>query len=299
MRDYVEHLMRPCTLRGLTAALVLVALPAGAATIDPASPTTGWTEISYPLLLPDYSDDQRTGISEADIVGDAGNPAFYTAFDDAGTPSTTDGNIAFRVRIGADKNPSGFSQFMGVGLDADLDGAIDLFLAVENSGNPDRVAIYDTGTGANTSPDTTSIDSSYLFSYSLSVANYDFQAVTATSDPTATSFDVDGDGDTDHFLTWVVPFADVLTALAAQSITGIDEDSTLRYVLGSSTQSNSLNQDLGGPNGGTNSTDTWEVLGAISNPISASGTPVSTPEPDTAALLSLGLVALAVHRRKR
>jgi hypothetical protein len=51
------------------------------------------------------------------------------------------------VRVGADKNPSGFDRFVGVGLDANLDGALDLFLAVDNSGNPDRVGIFDAAAG--------------------------------------------------------------------------------------------------------------------------------------------------------
>ncbi len=74
-----------------------------------------------------------------------------------------------------------------------------------------------------------------------------------------------------------------------------DENSTVQYVFGTSTQSNALNQDLAGPNGGTTSSLTWEQLGAISLEYSASGTPVA--EPSTAVLRSLGLVSLAVARR--
>lgn len=293
--------MRSCPARlgqavVLAAALGLAALPSAAAVIVPGSPTSSWTPISYPTLLPDYSDDQQTGIPEADIVGSLANPAFYTAFDDAGTPSLTDGNLAFRVRIGADKNPAGFSQFMGVGVDADLNGSLDIFLAVENSGNPDRVAIYDAGSGTNTSPSTTTIDASYLFTYALSASNYDFQAVTATIDPTATSFDLDADGDTDFFLTWVIPFADIASALANQPFAIlIDQNSALRYVVGSSTQPNALNQDLGGPNGGTTSTSSWGAIGAFSNPISATGSPI--PEPNSLVLVALGLLVLAARRR--
>ncbi len=301
----MEHPMRPsparlCLAVAFAAALGLLALPSAAAVIVPGSPTSSWTPIAYPTLLPDHSDDQQTGIPEADIVGNLTNPAFYTAFDDANTLSLTDGNLAFRVRIGADKNPAGFSQFMGVGIDADLNGSLDIFLAVENSGNPDRVAIYDAGAGANTSPSTTTIDSSYLFTYALSASNYDFRAVTLTIDPTATSFDIDGDGDTDFFLSWVIPFADVVAALAGQpSPIVINQNSTLRYVVGSSTQPNALNQDLGGPNGGTNSTLSWDAIGAFSNPLSAGGSPILTPEPDSLSLLALGLLVLAAWRRRK
>jgi PEP-CTERM motif-containing protein len=252
-------------------------------------------------VLPDAADDQATGIPEADIVGNAANPAAYFRFDDAGTPSRTDGFIAFRVRIGADKNPAGFDHFMGVGVDANSDGALDLFLAVDNSGNPDRLGIFDAGAGANTSPSTTSINSSPLFSYALSVGNYHFGAVNATIDPSATSFDVDADANNDYFVSFVIPFANVVSALSAQGVNGVDDASPMRFVFGSSTQPNALNQDLGGPTGGTSSTQTWGQLGAMSNTLTSSGGFVPTPEPGTASLVALGLLALAVrtdHRRR-
>ena len=279
--------------------LGLAAQPAEAVPIDPSSSTVGWTPIAYPTLLPDVFNDQQTGIPEADIVGDTSNPAFYFRFDDAGTPSSTDGAIGFRVRIGADKNPAGFEHFMGVGIDANADGALDLFLAVENSGNPDRVGIFDAGPDANTSPSTTSIESSPLVSYALSVSNYDFGEVDAIIDPTATTFDIDADGDTDHFLTWVIPFADLVTALTGQGINGFDDTAGMRFVLGSSTQPNALNQDLGGPDGETSSTSTWSTLGALSSTATAIGGFSPIPEPSTATLVSLGLLALAASARPR
>jgi hypothetical protein len=288
--------------RSLLAGIPLLGLlgsPAHAVTIDPSSSTTSWTAIVYPTTLPDASDDQATGIPEADIVGNLANAALYYRFDDAGTPSATDGAIAFRARVGADKNPAGFEHFIGVGVDANLDGALDLFLAVDNSGNPDRVGIFDAGSGANTSPSTTSINSTPLFSYALSATNFHFGAVNATIDPTATSFDLDADGSTDYFVSFVIPFADVVSALAAQGINGFDDGDAMRFVIGSSTQPNALNQDLGGPAGGTTSTQTWSQLGAFSNTLTPSGGFTPIPEPGTASFVALGLVALAIRMRTR
>jgi hypothetical protein len=278
------------------ALLGLLGSSARAVTIDPRSSTASWTPIAYPTLVPDAADDQATGIPEADIVGSTANPAAYFRFDDAGTPSTTDGFIGLRVRIGADRPPAGFDHFMGVGLDANLDGALDLFLAVNNSGNPDRLGIFDAGPGANTSPATTTINSTSLFSYALSASNYHFGAVNATIDPSATSFDVDQDGHNDYFVSFVIPFANVVSALAGQGITGFNDTSAMRLVFASSTQPNSLNQDLGGPTGGTTSTQTWGQLGALSNTLTPSGGFV-VPEPGTASLLSFGLLAIAARVR--
>lgn len=271
-------------------ALLLLA-PDARALVDPGSPTTAWNAIAYPGLVPDWSDDQRTGIGEADIVGSDADPAFYAQFDDAGTADPTDGTLAFRVRLGSDKNPPGFEHFVGVGLDADADGALDLFLGVDNSGSADQIGIWDPGTGLNVSPSTTSIVSPPVFSYPETAAVYDWSPVDGALDPAASTFDVDADGENDHFLSFAVPFGDVVAALAARGIPGFDERSAVRYVLGTSTQDNALNQDLGGPDGGTSSDLTWDELGATSDPTSASGAPV--PGPGAALLVLLALAPLA------
>lgn len=283
---------------GLLAAAVATPLSARGAPIIPDSSTDLWTAISYPTLLPDFSDDQQTGITEADVVGDGLNPAFYTLFDDAGTPSLTDGTLAFRVRLGDDKSPPGFEHFFGVGLDVDLDGALDLFLGVDNSGNPDQLGIFDPGPGANTSPSTTSIVPTPLVSYAPGASNYDFSPVDATIDPTATTFDVDGDNNNDYFLTFLIPFQDIVDQLALNGISGFDEDSDVRYVMGTSTQPNSLNQDLGGPNGGTTSSTSWVDLGAVSDVYTAGSSLTPIPEPGTFCLVSLGLALLARSRSR-
>lgn len=278
------------------AALLCWASSATAAPIVIDGPTTAWTPISYPLLIPDFNDDEQTGSNEADVVGNDSRPALYIQFDDGGTPDPTDGNIAFRLRLGAQQNPPGFSRFAAVGMDADGDGALDIFIGVDNSGSSDRIEIYNGGLGGNTSPSTTTVVSvSTPITYTQTGANYDWSMINDTIEPFQSDFDLDADGNTDYFLSWLVPFNDIVTLLsgAPHGIT-IDENSPVQYVVGTSTQDNALNQDLGGPDGGTTSALTWAELGAVSDPFIPTG--VFVPEPGSLSLLLFGVLGLAAAR---
>jgi hypothetical protein len=280
---------------GILSALVPGAI---ASVVDVTSPTTSWTPVQYTNNDPDPSSDQQTGTSEGDLVGNAAHPSFYTQFGNAGTPSFTDGTLAFRARVGADVNPVGFKTALFVGIDANNDGALDLFVGVNNSGSADTVGIWNPGTGANTSPSTTSIVSVPLLSYTPVAANYHFAAVTLTIDPSVgTATDIDGGGQNDYFLSFAIPFNDIVTQLGLRGISGVNENSTFSYVMATATQANSLNQDLNGLPKTYDGTATWGALGALSNPLSASGLAV-VPEPGAGLVVGLfSLVALATRRR--
>ena len=156
----------------LVLGIATAALPATATVVDLSAPTTSWTPIMYSNNNPDPSNDQQTGSSEGDIVGNALHPSVYTMFGDAGTPSLTDGTLGFRIRIGADVSPSGFKTALFIYIDANSDGKIDLFLGVNNSGAADSIGIWNPGTGANTGPSTTTIVSTPLVSYTPDANNY-------------------------------------------------------------------------------------------------------------------------------
>jgi hypothetical protein len=300
--------MPPSRIAIALTALLCWASSGSGAPIVMDGPTTDWIPITYPTLIPDFYDDEQTGDTEADVVGNASRPALYMQFDDGGTPGDlTDGNIAFRLRLGAQRSPPGFSRFAAVGMDADLDGALDLFIGVDNQGSSDHIEIYHAGSGANTSPDTTTIvchpnpspPPSCLdtYSYTPTVSNYDWSPVDATIEPGESNFDLDADGNTDYFLSWLVPFNDIVTLLSgAPHFISIDENSPVQYVAGTSTQDNALNQDLGGPDGGTDSSLTWDELGALSDPYTPTG--VLAPEPASATLLLIGLLGLAAGRSR-
>jgi hypothetical protein len=267
-------------------------------TVDVTSPTTSWTPITYGSNHPDPAQDQQTGSTESDIVGDASHPSVYTAFGDSGTPSLTDGVLGFRIRLGADQSPAGFKGALFAGIDANGDGALDLFIGVNNSGSSDMIGIWNPGSGANISPNTTSIVSAALVSYTITALNYNWTAVNITIDPTVgTATDLNGDGKNDYFLTFSVPFADVVAQLNAKGITGIHQNSTFSYVVATATQANSLNQDLNGVGGSYDGNATWSTLGVISDPLTAGGIPV--PEPSAAMASALVIAAAIAHCSSR
>jgi hypothetical protein len=259
------------------------------------APTTSWNVIRYggnPSTDP--STDQQTGSAEGDIVGNSTHASAYVMFDNAGTPSTTDGNLLFRVRLGADANPAGFQFAFMVGLITDRSaGRIDLFLGVNNSGSGNHIGIFNPGTGLNVSPNTTTIVSPALVSYTQTAANYHWGAVTPTLDPVATNFDLDGGGNVDHFLSFSVPFSTIVAQLAAKGITA-DENTAFSYVIATSTQGNSLNQDLMGVGAGYSTSATWASLGVLSD-----GTPpiAVVPEINPSLAVILLLVAALAHRQ--
>jgi hypothetical protein len=264
--------------------------------MDVASSTTNWTAIRYGGANGfDPSVDQQTGSAEGDIVGNATHGSVYTFFADRNTPSKTDGDLGFRLRLGADTSPAGFKTAAFIGIITNRSsGKIDLFLGVNNSGSADTLGIYAPGTGLNISPSTTTIVSPPLVSYALTSSNYNWSPVTSAMDPTATNFDIDAGGQNDFFLTFSIPFSDIVAQLAARGITGINEDTPFSYVIATSTQGNSLNQDLNGVTGNVNSSQTWGQLGALSDPT----IPIAAvPEVDATVCVVLLLVAIVAHRQ--
>jgi hypothetical protein len=284
------------TARSLTALLSIVgaclAWPA-AAQIAPDSPTTQWVHILYPGgAVPDPIGDQQTGTPESDIIGNLANPAFYMKFNDGGSSSPTNGWVGFRLRVAADESPPGFKGAAVVGLDANLDGRVDLFIGVNNQGSGNQIGLWNSGPGQNISPSTTTLVSPAGKSYDETAGVYNFGSVNGTIDPTATTFDLDAGGKTDQFLSFVVPFPDVVSQLAALGISGFTRNTPMRLIAATATQDNSLNEDLNGVSGGINSSSTWEQLGGLSLPYAPNGTqPI--PEPSTGPLAMLG-AALAM-----
>jgi hypothetical protein len=236
--------------------------------------------------------DQQTGSAEGDLVGNAANPTIYEAFNPGTKASLTDGTLFFRARLGADASPLG--QFKGAffaGIDANADGRLDLFLGVDNSGSTNAVGIWMPGTGQNVSPNTTTIVNPAAKTYTETATNYHFAAVSSVLQPGVTQFDINADGKTDQFLSFAVPFQDVVAQLSSSGIAGVNEDTKLRYVFATATQANSLNQDIGGVGKTFDPNATWASLGVFSQ--SAAVRSFALCEPSTLAMLLLALLGAA------
>jgi hypothetical protein len=306
-----EHAVEFCVIapicggarkRGYRIAGALAAFLAAALTapgqINPASPATEWVPIAYGGTHPDASSDQQTGSSEGDLVGNATQCSMFMRYDDAGLGSTTAGWLGFRLRLGGDANPAGFDGAAFVGLDANLDGRLDLFIGANNSGGGDHIGLWNPGSGLNISPSTTTIGSSYA-TYNETSAYFSFVAVSSIIDPFGTSYDLNADGQTDRFLSFVVPFSAVVAALASQGINGFGSDMPMRLMAATATQGNSFNQDLNGVLGEINSALPWEQLGGLSE-IYTFESIEPIPEPSQTALCGLaGGVALICYNRRR
>lgn len=258
--------------------------------------------------------DQQGNIG-GDIVGSVTNYGLLMTFNNNGTTSSTDGTLGFRIRLDTATPPANkpvFDRAAWIGIDADLNGSVDVFIGVNLSGGASTLGIYATGAGANNSPSTTTISNvaynnptgtnpNYIIGPS-NLNNFNFRAVNfGTNKDGGTTNDVTTEpitqnGDPDFYVSFMVPFTDVVGFLATKSI-NINDQSSLRYVAATSTSANNLNQDIGGVNGGTGSTATWESLGGFTQVVNASGT-VVVPEPST-WLLGLAGFTFAITRRKR
>jgi hypothetical protein len=269
----------------------------------------GWIAVGVNY---DFIADQQTGDPASDIVGTAANPGFYTAFDNGGTPSLTDGALAFRVRLddrGGNNNTIRFDRNLWVGIDADLNGSVDAFLGVSTPSQNVILGIYDAGSGNNTSPNTTTIGSlTTTYTYSAVSTNYNYRPVNSVSDGGSLNDLTPGGTDTDYYVSFQLSFAAIATFLTAQLpgvftvASPLTENTPLRYVVGTSTQSNTLNQDLGGidNSGAADLNQTWTALGGFTPIISATGQLASVPE-CSATLLAIVASALgfSFNRRRR
>jgi len=274
----------------LTLALALASYnDAHAATVS--APSLQWTVLQGNY---DFIADQQTGQPPGDIVGVGTNYGLFVTHNDNGAASKTDGTFGFRLRLdGPDSqgNPSQFQRAAWLGIDADFNDTLDVFIGVNRSGQANSLGIFAPGTGANNSPSTTTISSTAYRSYVIGTSTFDYRPVNFLTDGGTTN-DVNSavsKPEPDYYVSVMVDFADIVSFLSTKGIL-INDSSPLRFVAATSTQGNAFNQDIGGVNGGLNSTVLWSQTGAYTAFVTANGN-ITIPEPAPALLLLFGLVA--------
>ncbi|MFC4993448.1 PEP-CTERM sorting domain-containing protein [Rubritalea tangerina] len=271
------------------------------------APSSAWNSVSYKSVADDPTD--SNGAQHEELVGTALVPFFFTAFDDNSTPSNkTDGTMYFRTRHADADNKGNFSSNLFIGIDANKDFVLDAFVGVNSSGNSNDIFIASPDFSAsNDSVNDSKIDRGTETSVTINPGvNYNWRKLTAAdfSDPTD-SLDLDGaqDGsEDDYYLSFSVNFNTLSSVLSTNTGTTVDEDTALRFVVGTSTQNNSFNKDLGGLNGSGDFGTAFSLLpngGPVSEQFSATGTPILVPEPTSSMLLASGLLLACGIRRKK
>jgi hypothetical protein len=228
--------------------------------------------------LSDPSTDQSTGQGADDFVG-----GFYMKSD-----STT---LMFRFYFNQYRS-GGFGGNVRLGVDANGDGAVDVYFGVKDSGGGSGVVFQDpTGTSppANTTPNNSALGNVYG-SVTLSSSNYNYVA-SATQYGTATYPDSE--------LTFALPFATLQSNLATLGVT-IDTSSSLRFVAFTSTNTNTVTQDVLGMGAIKTYGDTAYTSGLFTDYYSADGSRHQVPEAATVAQTAvlLGLPGCLWLRRR-
>ena len=193
------------------------------------------------------------------------------------------------------------------------DGVIDFYIGInfgKSQAKNNQLAFYDTGSGANISPSTSSFS---LYSVFRTGADPDASTYANLSPVvlggnegytgTGATTDLNGDGtETDYFLSFQVDMLSLNTAY--QGITGnvnvLTASSEMMMVVGSSTNGQNFNQDFGGVNGTIGADLLWTAPGGVGGQIYTAEGDSPVPEPSAYALI-FGFFAggLVCFRRRR
>jgi hypothetical protein len=263
-----------------------------------SAPATEWA----PLLGDfDFTDDQPSGLSDLNIVGEGTDYGLFVTYNEKGKDSTgkEGSTMGFRLRLdghgGNAKTPK-YQRAAYLGIDADFNDTIDVLIGLNFTGAKQELGIYAPGAGANNSPSSLSVEKTPFKTYVISTDNYNYRPVDHKVDGGTTSDLNPGKKDgTDYYLSMLVDFSDVVAYLAGKNII-ISEKSSLRFVASTSVTGNDLNGDIAGVGGGQDLDNTWSDLGVFTEVVTVSGSPI--PEP-SAAMLCMAGACLVLSLRRR
>ncbi len=293
----------PSSLLALSFALLLTSSPrllAQLTQFNLSSPTGlnfytyTWTPLTVAGsgggYLLDPAADQQTGQIEDDFVSSASTPGFFMRYGNVpGVGAANEASIAFRFLMNKVYfNNQGVPTFGGlasIGMDSNGDGAIDIVFTVVGKNQSNGINYQLPGTGANVSPSTTSLGSNVLLS-AFNSSNFDYRVADNTIYPGWTQVSTEPDA----VITFALSFTNINTALAAAGKAPITASTMLRFIAFTSTQGNSINQDVYGSTGISGAVRFDAPGGGFTELTDATGRPI--PEPATwfslAALLGAG-----------
>ncbi|MBS0602659.1 MAG: putative Ig domain-containing protein, partial [Proteobacteria bacterium] len=267
---------------GGTSSTASASVVVSARPISLTSPSSQWTVVLQGTKF-DPNEDQQANAGP-DIVGGSGIGTLYTLYDDAGTTAITDDTLAFRVRIddaANNQNPPKYIGYLYFGLDVDLDGDIDVFLSAQGTSQGVNLDVYSSGSGANASPNTTSIGSRTAIASFNGTTDSNFLTV-PTIDSGAPA-DFGSDGEPDYFLSFKVGFSALKTVIDTMPINnagsagsaigtalsgGLLPTTAIQYVVATATNANTFNADVGGYGPADNYSLSYTAQGAFSPPLS-------------------------------
>lgn len=278
--------------------LVFASISFAQTTVSVGGPSSGWTPVTVSpdtnttVYMSDPPNDQQTGQGADDFVGTTTSPGMFIDF---GTVNGAQ-SIGFRFYMNRFE-AGGFSGNLRVGIDAEGDGDVDIFLGPRLGGNAANqgLVFQNPGTGLNVSPSTTSLGTNYG-RIAFTADNYNYQQLTPTIDPLWTTIGTEADS----VISFSVPFANLQSILAGVGIT-VDTNTYLSFIAFTSTQSNAINQDLYGSTGINNTVRFDAEGGGFTDYYTAAGDyrkrPI-VPEPSTYGAMLLGaMMAFLGYRR--
>lgn len=263
-----------------------------------AAPSTQWTALQGNF---DFIGDQPPGQADTNIVGSGANPGLFVLHNDNGSLSRTDGTFGFRLRLdgpGGNRNNVRYERAAYLGIDADFNDTIDVFIGLNFSGNRQELGIYAAGPGANSTLGNTSVGA-LVTSYAVDSSTFNYRPVDFSSDGgTTNDLNPGNRGEGDFYLSVLVDFADIVAHLSGQGIL-ITDESPLRFVAATSSQGNNLNQDVAGIDGSGDPGASFSEAGGFTESVTVAGIPaLPVPEPGAVLLVNFAAVLVLLRRRR-
>ena len=287
----MRFLLKACVLAFVAPTFAL------AATVS--SPSTEWMAVQGDF---ETTTDVKNNDASVNVVGQGENHGFFVTSNPSVTPLAPFGTFGFRLRLDeaavSNKNETKFDSAVLLGIDADFNDTIDVFISLDYSKKDPVLALYaPDDKRANNSPKTSRTDKDPFKQYVVTSENFDYRAVDYLTDGgTTNDLNPNGNGEQDYYVSVMVDFEDIVTYLSGEGIL-ITDTSSLRFVAGTSRQGDKFDVDIAGIDGGTNSGDSWSELGGFSQSMNRESF-LSIPEPSNAVLTAAGVMLLLLRRKR-